>query len=233
MATTTSALPDGTKLTKPAYTDSADIAVINTNMDNIANNINSLNSNINQFTGVPTDTYNGDLNSLLTPGWYLLGSGATNTPPHTSTGKLKVEKGGTDNYIRQTYYGGYNYNIYTRVRYYSNGSGWLWTDWQEVTNSQNTMEYIDSGFTSADGRYYTRKLTFVSASRFPIMVLRCSQSSAHAPVGGSVNNTNGYNEAYFSDSTVTWDKNTSVITVDNGSSAWAGPIVIFPKGTIT
>ncbi len=46
MASTTSALPDGTKLTKPAYSDSADIAVLNTNMDNIANNINLINSNI-------------------------------------------------------------------------------------------------------------------------------------------------------------------------------------------
>lgn len=56
MASQTSALPDGSTLTKPAYTDSADIAVINTNMDKIVSNINAenqaistLNSNISGF----------------------------------------------------------------------------------------------------------------------------------------------------------------------------------------
>ena len=43
MASQTSALPDGSTLTKPAYTDSADIAVINTNMDKIVSNINAEN----------------------------------------------------------------------------------------------------------------------------------------------------------------------------------------------
>lgn len=42
MASQTSALPDGSTLTKPAYTDSADIAVINTNMDKIVSNINNI-----------------------------------------------------------------------------------------------------------------------------------------------------------------------------------------------
>lgn len=45
MASQTSALPDGSTLTKPAYTDSADIAVINSNMDKIVSNINTANSN--------------------------------------------------------------------------------------------------------------------------------------------------------------------------------------------
>lgn len=141
MATNTTNL----SLIKPAGTDKVRIAQINQNMDildekigpvgntSVQNQIDSLNSNINQFTGVPTNTYSGDLNSLLTPGWYLLESSATNTPPALSSGKLKVEYGGTNNYVRQTYYGGYNGAIYTRVRYYSNG--WLWSNWQEVTTT--------------------------------------------------------------------------------------------------
>ena len=71
MATTTSALPDGTKLTKPAYTDSADIAVINTNMDNIANNINSLNSNIeNKLTYQAKGTESNVTRVITTPNNY-------------------------------------------------------------------------------------------------------------------------------------------------------------------
>lgn len=51
MASQTSALPDGSTLTKPAYTDSADIAVINTNMDKIVSNINAENQALSKVNG--------------------------------------------------------------------------------------------------------------------------------------------------------------------------------------
>ena len=46
MSTQTAALPDGTKLTKPASGEKVSLSVINTNTDNIANNIIALNSQI-------------------------------------------------------------------------------------------------------------------------------------------------------------------------------------------
>lgn len=82
---------------------------------------------------LPTATLNSDLNNELTPGWYLLGNSCTNTPPVLSGGKLHIEQGSSSNYVRQTYYGGYNPEIYTRARYYYNGA-WHWNAWQEVTN---------------------------------------------------------------------------------------------------
>lgn len=54
MASQTSALPDGSTLTKPAYTDSADIAVINTNMDKIVSNINAENQAIETLNSKKT-----------------------------------------------------------------------------------------------------------------------------------------------------------------------------------
>lgn len=60
MASQTSALPDGSTLTKPAYTDSADIAVINTNMDKIVSNINAENQ------ALATLTYTGTVANLQT-----------------------------------------------------------------------------------------------------------------------------------------------------------------------
>ena len=72
MASQTSALPDGSTLTKPAYTDSADIAVINTNMDKIVSNINAENQalskvdtahNFGQYTSL--DTFKSDLLTFM------------------------------------------------------------------------------------------------------------------------------------------------------------------------
>ena len=59
MASQTSALPDGSTLTKPAYTDSADIAVINTNMDKIVSNINAENQAISTINQVLTSDWTG------------------------------------------------------------------------------------------------------------------------------------------------------------------------------
>lgn len=56
MSTQTSALPDGTKLTKPASGERVSLSVINANTDNIANNIIGLNNKIN--TNVGSKQYN-------------------------------------------------------------------------------------------------------------------------------------------------------------------------------
>lgn len=92
----------------------------------------------------PTQEYNGDLNLLTSVGMYLVGSEATNTPPNKNSGKLKVEKEGTINYIRQTYSCGYTNHIYTRVRYYVSGS-WYWNNWEEITSS-TTTHFIEASY---------------------------------------------------------------------------------------
>ena len=146
MATTTTNIG----LTKPAYADDADIAVINGNMDildtkigavgntDLQSQVTTLNSNVAILNGgVPTQELTGDLNNVLTPGTYLVNNNCTNKPPLLSGGKLVVECGNSSNYIRQTYYGGYNIDIYTRTRYWAN-NGWMWNSWKEVTNENLT-----------------------------------------------------------------------------------------------
>lgn len=118
---------------------------------------------------VPTQEYNGDLDSLITVGMYLVGSSATNTPPNTNSGKLKIEKEGTINYVRQTYFCGYTNHIYTRVRYYYSGA-WYWNSWDEVTNSDETITTLTATFNSSLSlnsnshiyAYRYKKLLFVS-----------------------------------------------------------------------
>lgn len=161
MASQTSALPDGSTLTKPAYTDSADIAVINTNMDKIVSNINAENqalaNKVNPIYNAPTETFNGDLDTLTTPGWYVLGTSATNAPPITASGRLLVAQMGTSPYIRQTYYCGYDNNIFTRVRSYY-GNAWHWFEWQQlvqiktktVTGTADSNGFFDTGLKTAN-----------------------------------------------------------------------------------
>jgi hypothetical protein len=125
-------------LAKPAGTDKALVSVLNSNSDKIdawAGTTNQALSNVNNeldtFLNVPTETYSGDLNTLLTPGMYNLGSGATNTPPTLSAGRLEVSVGDNVDYVRQTYYGGYNADIFTRTRYYYRGE-FVWNSWQQL-----------------------------------------------------------------------------------------------------
>ena len=72
---TTYTLPDGSLLTKPALTDTADIEVINTSMQNLANNI----TNLDKFVYGGTLPNNTDLNSVIDPGYYLMSSNYTYT----------------------------------------------------------------------------------------------------------------------------------------------------------
>lgn len=154
MASQTSALPDGSTLTKPAYTDSADIAVINTNMDKIVSNINAENqalaNKVNPIYNAPTETFNGDLDTLTTPGWYVLGTSATNAPPITASGRLLVAQMGTSPYIRQTYYCGYDNRIFTRVRSYYNNA-WHWFEWQQLVLKSDIISANVTGTTTANG----------------------------------------------------------------------------------
>ena len=92
-----------------------------------------------------------------------------------------------------------------------------------------TMSFI-SDFSTSDGRYYTRTLTFNVNSRFPFIVLRCSQIRGYVPVGCSYNTTG---TVYSSDASVSYDRDTGIITIDNEASAWASPMIIFPYGYIT
>lgn len=67
MSTQTAALPDGTTLTKPASGEKVSLSVINTNTDNIANNIILLKSNIDKashanITGISAT---GDSNFII------------------------------------------------------------------------------------------------------------------------------------------------------------------------
>ena len=98
----------------------------------------AISSKVNPIYNAPTETFNGDLDTLTTPGWYVLGTSATNAPPITASGRLLVAQMGTSPYIRQTYYCGYDNKIFTRVRsYYSNA--WHWFEWQQlVTNELST-----------------------------------------------------------------------------------------------
>lgn len=93
MASQTSALPDGSTLTKPAYTDSADIAVINTNMDKIVSNINTENQAINSlYTSYPSlrnvdhtrpIEANSDLDNYYSPGvWVCRNTDISSTVLH-------------------------------------------------------------------------------------------------------------------------------------------------------
>ena len=150
MASTTTNLG----LTKPAYTDDADVAVINANSDIIdaaygslsdqigplsylktddkTSAVAAINSFWDEIFNVPTTTLTDvDLNDTRTPGAYLIGSGCTNTPS-LNDGKLLVLNTGNANYTRQFYIGGYNVAIFTRNRYYSNG--WIWSSWLPLVN---------------------------------------------------------------------------------------------------
>lgn len=152
MASQTSALPDGSTLTKPAYTDSADIAVINTNMDKIVSNINAENQALlkdvfalKTGTDIPRNT---DFNTLTTPGNYRVRSysdSATMTNiPIARAGTLYVKNGMLEsgaNYIQQIY-ATFDNNIYIR---YSENKGSTWSAWDQLALKSNVGNVVDLG----------------------------------------------------------------------------------------
>lgn len=133
MATTTAALPDGTKLTMPAYTDSADIAVINTNMDNIANNINLLNSNkVDKNSRVIIDRNESasisDCDTITELGMYRIINSTANRPSNISYGTL-------------IYFRSFNYHAQLAIStggafaVRGKGEGDTWGTWKTVTTT--------------------------------------------------------------------------------------------------
>lgn len=99
-----------------------------------------------------------------------------------------------------------------------------------VLNMGVTMTFIKS-FATTDGRYYTRTMTFNVNERFPFLCLKADQTRGYAPVGLTYNYTNG--TVYSSDTSITYNTSTKVLTVDNGQAAWAAPMLICPYGYIT
>ena len=168
-----------------------------------------------------------------------------------------IYKSGTSTWQLIVPYGGYDYPCVTdtQISFYQSGrvivdytvsymnslpSGVITASYMTMAQAQKdsygttinmgkTMSFI-SDFSTSDGRYYTRTLTFNVNSRFPFIVLRCSQIRGYVPVGCSYNTTG---TVYSSDASVSYDRDTGIITIDNEASAWASPMIIFPYGYIT
>ena len=90
---TTYTLPDGSVLTKPALSDTADITVINTSMQNLANNI----TNLDKYIHSGALANNTDLNTVGTAGHYLLSSSYTYVNAPSSVYFLIVSRSTSDN----------------------------------------------------------------------------------------------------------------------------------------
>lgn len=154
MASQTSALPDGSTLTKPAYTDSADIAVINTNMDKIVSNINAENQALSKFqaqvlsgSSVDLDTFYGESYN----GFYYITTGVSNAPVDYS-GLIVVARGAASYQICI----GANGNLYFRRRV---GNPPAWNDWANLGGqSSGTVTQNASQIASGDFHIDTVKI---------------------------------------------------------------------------
>lgn len=127
MSTQTAALPDGTKLTKPASGEKVSLSVINTNTDNIANNIIGLNRQMIRLNPYePGWTSNADLNTYTQTGTYYLSTGRQNGVGG-DWGMLQVIGGRADTF-NQIYRA--NGRIFEREYRATNG----WTAWKELVD---------------------------------------------------------------------------------------------------
>lgn len=139
MSTQTAALPDGTRLTKPASGEKVSLSVINTNTDNIANNIISLNNQI-----MPDTTITGDLNDLTTGNHYC-DSTCSNLPVSGAYFFVECFKR-SDNVIVQIAYKANEDKVYIRRK----ASG-TWQNWQNIVVATEThgtngaIKYYKSG----------------------------------------------------------------------------------------
>ena len=121
MSTNTNKLPrTNVALVKPEYTDTADIATINTNMDRIVAEIASLNSATSPDLAENTIPANSSLYTYKTPGIYRVTSstvaGTIPDCPSTGTGgRLIVSTIQSDTNFRQFYYTSSTAGIYTRI----------------------------------------------------------------------------------------------------------------------
>lgn len=108
------------------------ISQLNTTNKTIPGAINELNSNTFLLSS-PTKKLDGiDLNKV-TVGIYAITAKCLNAPPVLSKGTLIVSTPENADYIRQIYIGGYNNDIYSRVRYYNNStSKFEWREWKTI-----------------------------------------------------------------------------------------------------
>ncbi|WP_368272833.1 pyocin knob domain-containing protein [Fusicatenibacter saccharivorans] len=111
---------------------SAVINELQTSSKNVVGAINELNSNTFLLSS-PTKKLDGiDLNEV-TVGIYAITAKCLNAPPVLSKGTLIVSTPENADYIRQIYIGGYNNDIYSRVRYYNNStSKFEWREWKTI-----------------------------------------------------------------------------------------------------
>ena len=69
---------------------------------------------------------------VMNPGTYIIKDTCLNFPgEQLSRGILVVLLPENKNYPRQIYFGGYDSNIYTRVRFYSESS-FKWSEWRKI-----------------------------------------------------------------------------------------------------
>lgn len=108
------------------------ISQLDTTNKTIPGAINELNSNTFLLSS-PTKKLDGiDLNKV-TVGIYAITAKCLNAPPVLSKGTLIVSTPENADYIRQIYIGGYNNDIYSRVRYYNNStSKFEWREWKTI-----------------------------------------------------------------------------------------------------
>ena len=139
-------LPDGTKITKPDLADTADITVINTSMQNLANNVTNLNNAIYGGT-VPTNT---NLNDVVNPAFYLLSMNYTytNLPPQQIYSMLVCRSSDTANLVVQ-------FGIGTDYIYYrARTSATSWVSWHKLDlYGHGWIEGCDLNDLSSPGTY--------------------------------------------------------------------------------
>lgn len=176
MASTTTNLG----LTKPAYTDSADVAVINSNMDildtkigaigntSVASQIGTLSEQIGHYSGTETGD---DFNTLTQSGVYTVAT-STHSPTGGTFYGTVIVSAGRYNYITQIAISANAGDTYTRVT--SNG-GSTWSGWQKLALDSEKIGYNITQVWTGD--------VFTA----PAGLYRCPSTAPNLPVG-----SNGY-----------------------------------------
>ena len=110
----------------------ATISELQTDNKTIIGAINALNSESFLLSQPKKILDSTDLNTVVNPGTYIIKDTCLNFPvEQLSRGILVVLLPENKNYPRQIYFGGYDSNIYTRVRFYSESS-FKWSEWRKI-----------------------------------------------------------------------------------------------------
>ena len=91
----------------------------------------------------------------------------------------------------------------------------------------STLESLYVGSSDGSGRYYKFKVTWMAQNRFSFLIVTANQSHVGQLIVATVYNSGGSNQILFSDASVTYDSQTNIMTIDEGPSAWAYPMVIY------